>query len=560
VSGAPGSVLGTDVYLDKVDLIAQHVRDMDLDIFLQSPNGTEIDLTSDNGGTGDHYGNPAACPGQVTTFAPWAGGGITSGTAPFIGTYTPEGAFSTFNGSNVNGNWALRVCDDATTNAGSFMYTKLHFITCPRPSALSAASATTNGATVTWTESGTATTWDLEFQPAGTAATGTPTVSGVASKPYVWTGGQQATNYQAWVRSNCGGGVSEWIGPVTFLTHLDNAAPVCVAFNIPDGGCFGSGTNSFQMPVSVSGAPGTTLGSDVFLNRVDLIVQHVFNSNVSIGLVSPSGIEINLCDGNGGSGDNFGNPAACPAQVTSFDTWAAGSITAGSAPFIGSYRPETPFSTFDGANPNGTWMLKVCDVLNGSAGSLRYVKLSFSTSLPVALTTFTATPVEEKSVRLLWTTATEHNSARFDIERSADGQHYYTIASIAAAGNSSDEHKYEWIDRKPLPAENYYRLRQIDTDGKFAYSPVRVAVIQDDNLNWLVYPNPAQASFFVENREEEGWLSLFDVAGNLVLEQPLSAGNRNTEIKTEGLPSGFYGIKIQTGNAVFSSRVVIERE
>lgn len=116
VSGAPGTS-GTDVHLEKVDLIVQHVRDADLDISLQSPNGTEIDLTSDNGSFGDHYGNPAACPGQVTSFASWAGSSITAGAPPYIGNYMPEGAFSSFNGSNANGNWTLRVCDTTSSNA-----------------------------------------------------------------------------------------------------------------------------------------------------------------------------------------------------------------------------------------------------------------------------------------------------------------------------------------------------------------------------------------------------------------------------------------------------------
>ena len=560
VSGAPGSTLGTDVYLDKADLIVQHTRDSDLDIYLQSPNGTEIDLTSDNGGTGDHYGNPASCPGQVTTFAGWAGGSVTAGTAPFIGNYTPEVAFSAFNGSNANGNWTLRVCDDASPNTGNFVYARLSFTSCPRPSGFAASSITPDGATFNWTETGTATTWEMEFQPAGTAATGTPTVSGITSKPYIWTGAQQATGYQAWVRSNCGGSVSEWIGPVSILTPVDNAAPACITFNMPDGGCIGSATNSIQVPVLVSGAPGTTLGSGVYLNRVDLIIQHTFDSQVTIGLRAPSGVEINLCDGNGGSGDNFGNPAACTSQVTTFDTWAAGSITAGSAPFIGSYRPETPFSTFDGANPNGTWTLNVCDELSGNTGSVRYVKLFFSTALPVALTTFTATPVEGKSVRLQWATAAEHNSARFDVERSADGQQFHTIATVPAAGNTNDEHKYERMDRTPLPAENYYRLRQVDADGTFEYAPIRVVTLPDRAASRRVYPNPAQVSFFVENDGEEGRLSLFDVAGNPVLEQALPAGSRRTEIRTEGLPSGFYSIKIQTESGVFGLKVVVERE
>ncbi|HPI06611.1 MAG TPA: proprotein convertase P-domain-containing protein [Saprospiraceae bacterium] len=553
VSGAPGSSLGTDVFIDRVELIIQHVVDMQLSIYLQSPGGAEILLSSDNGALGDHYGNPANCPNQVTAFASWASGSITAGTAPFIGTYLPEGSFSAFNGVNPNGEWLLKVCDGSSFNSGSLKYVKIFFTTCARPTGLLASVPTGVGATMNWTENGNATSWDLEFQPVGTPATGTPTVTGISTKPYVWTGGAPYTNYQAWVRSNCGGSVSGWTGPVTFTTILNNAAPVCFTTTIPDPGCL-------PVQVAVSGAPGSILGTDVFLDKVEVIVQHTRDSDVDIYLKSPNGVEIDVSSDNGGTGDHYGNPTTCPVQVTSFATWASSSITTGAAPFIGIYRPETPFSSFDGSNPNGTWALTACDGVNGTTGSLRYVKLYFTTSLPVALTTFIATPVEEKSVRLQWTTATERNSARFDLERSADGQHFYTIANVPAAGNSSDEHQYEWMDTNPLRAENYYRLRQVDFDGAFEYSPVRVAVMPDKNLNWPVYPNPAQTAFFVENGEEEGRLSLFDVAGNMVLEQALSTGGTGTEIKTEGLPSGLYGIKIQTERGVFSSKVVVERE
>jgi subtilisin-like proprotein convertase family protein len=99
-----------------VSLNINHGSDSDLDLFLQGPDGTLVELSTDNGGTGNNYGNSCA---QRTTFDDAAGTAITSGAAPFFGTFRPEGKLSDFRGkfgADVNGTWTLLVSDD-TANA-----------------------------------------------------------------------------------------------------------------------------------------------------------------------------------------------------------------------------------------------------------------------------------------------------------------------------------------------------------------------------------------------------------------------------------------------------------
>ena len=90
--------------------------------------------------------------------------------------------------------------------------------TCADPSNLSATNETTTGADLSWTENGSATTWDLEIGLQGFSPTGTPTDSGVTSNPYTWTGGSASTSYDFYVRADCGGSTSSWVGPYTFTT------------------------------------------------------------------------------------------------------------------------------------------------------------------------------------------------------------------------------------------------------------------------------------------------------------------------------------------------------
>ncbi|OUR94741.1 hypothetical protein A9Q87_03665 [Flavobacteriales bacterium 34_180_T64] len=97
----------TDV---NVTINITHTWDDDLDITLTSPTGTVVELTSDNGGQGDNYVN--------TVFDQDAATAITDGTAPFTGTFMPEGDLSTLNDEDATGDWVLTIVDDATQDGG----------------------------------------------------------------------------------------------------------------------------------------------------------------------------------------------------------------------------------------------------------------------------------------------------------------------------------------------------------------------------------------------------------------------------------------------------------
>lgn len=91
-----------------------HTHMADIDIFLIAPSGTEIELSTDNGGGGDNFTN--------TVFDDNADDSITdisSSDAPFTGSYQPEEALSALNGENAEGNWTLKIIDDAGADIGT---------------------------------------------------------------------------------------------------------------------------------------------------------------------------------------------------------------------------------------------------------------------------------------------------------------------------------------------------------------------------------------------------------------------------------------------------------
>ena len=101
-------------------LHATHTWDEDLDIYLIAPDGTSVELSTDNGSNGDNYGSSCAAR---TIFDDDAASSITSGTAPFVGTFKPEGLLAALKGKSgiaVNGTWTLRIIDDVSSDVGTF--------------------------------------------------------------------------------------------------------------------------------------------------------------------------------------------------------------------------------------------------------------------------------------------------------------------------------------------------------------------------------------------------------------------------------------------------------
>ncbi len=171
------------------------------------------------------------------------------------------------------------------------------------------------------------------------------------------------------------------------------------------------------------------------------------------------------------------------------------------------------------------------------------VKVSETVPLPLTLVSFTATSTAD-IVQLQWKTVFEQNTARFEVERSRDGRHYETIATVAAAGNSSSEQSYQCQDGQPLTPAGYYRLKMVDADHSVRYSLV-VLVRPDSKKKLAVFPNPAGSVINVSlNSTQATEIRLQDMAGTIVRKIPVEQqGYVTTAIDLSGLPTGVYLLK-----------------
>ncbi len=139
----------------------------------------------------------------------------------------------TLEGMTVGNTYYLRMWDYGNNDSGTVDFC-LEELPCNVPTGLSAANETTSGADLSWTESGAANHWDLYIVTAGSPAPDagtTPTVDNTTNNPYTWTGGAASTDYDWYVRADCGAsggsGQSDWSAKGTFTTASADAVDWC---------------------------------------------------------------------------------------------------------------------------------------------------------------------------------------------------------------------------------------------------------------------------------------------------------------------------------------------
>ena len=178
-------------------------------------------------------------------------------------------------------------------------------------------------------------------------------------------------------------------------------------------------------------------------------------------------------------------------------------------------------------------------------------------ALPVTLLNFEIRKLNAKTAELSWQTATEINNKGFEVQRSFDGNSFTTVQFIKGAGNSSDRTDYVIPDVPGKKGRVYYRLNQIDFDGKGKLSPIVSAMFDlPENIN--VYPNPAYQQFTVEGVENYKRIQILDAAGR-ILKEINTNGQYRVTINPEGLKSGIYLLRMINEKASEIIKLVISR-
>ena len=171
-----------------------------------------------------------------------------------------------------------------------------------------------------------------------------------------------------------------------------------------------------------------------------------------------------------------------------------------------------------------------------------------ASTLPLQWLNFTGKKINGQSL-LEWKTDNETNTSDFVIERSRNGSLFEFIGNRVAA-STNGIHSYSFTDVQPLQGTNFYRLKQVDRDGRFTYSNIIRLSFDDSGKPLLVYPNPADGYVNLDftGKKETVTIQLYDAAGRLV--KSGSTSNQSPlRIELANLPAGKYYVQVSDGES-----------
>ena len=328
-------------------------------------------------------------------------------------------------------------------------------------------------------------------------------------------------------------------------------------------------------PVTISSAANPlTLTKTV--NKINFFPNEVATFTVTIGNPSAYAVSINRITDqipagftftaiNGTSQVTAATSTSVPAaSSTGTITFNAGSTGTGASTYlvpaggtlILKYTATAP--GYASSNLSGTANAYIGTFSIGNATTT----VNVTATLPLTLLSFNGEWMNDR-VQLRWVTTNEQNTARIDIERSAGNGAFIKLGEKMAAGYSTTDISYEFMDYAPSTELNKYRLKMIDKDGRINYSPV-IALKGKVSISsmYSAFPNPFKGSIMVSLEvtvSQLTQLQLFNATGQLVATENFSLvkGRNNVLMQNlDKLPHGIYTIRLKTKGDNLSQMII----
>lgn len=183
-------------------------------------------------------------------------------------------------------------------------------------------------------------------------------------------------------------------------------------------------------------------------------------------------------------------------------------------------------------------------------------------ALAVDLVTFTGKEYGKSNI-LNWQTAREIAHDFFVVEASTDGKNFIALGQLDGVGNTRTSQTYDFIDESPLAKRTFYRLQQVNLDGKVTYSDVIIIERTADFQLQIrrIVPNPVAENArlqFVSNSTQSVDYQVIGLNGQLKIQQTIAAqvGNNEVPVATADLAAGIYFVVLTQGNQTVSYRFV----
>lgn len=184
-------------------------------------------------------------------------------------------------------------------------------------------------------------------------------------------------------------------------------------------------------------------------------------------------------------------------------------------------------------------------------------------TLPVSWLSMSAEKSGAQSAIIKWSTANELNNNYFEIERSTDGSRYTAIGRVAAGKNPNSVQQYSFNDVRLPMGTFFYRIKQMDKDGRFSFSQTAQVTIDANGISWILVPNPAsdEAAILFNKVLTGVQVTVTDANGRVVFsksENTVAAG-ASMRLPANSLAKGVYLVKVISGGNTDVQKLVITK-
>lgn len=327
--------------------------------------------------------------------------------------------------------------------------------------------------------------------------------------------------------------------------------------SIPDGGgtCGTDGTPAVSsISVPLSGTIGTP--SDVTIN---VNMTHAYMGDLRVELVAPDASSCILMNHVGATVCEGSSSTLTSANTLSFNATYLTPIPSATSPVpSGNYAPTSSaafpavgnLTTFlTGKSVSGTWSLRAIDNYGTFVGTIDSWNMVFgATALPLELLSFTGSTKGNYN-HLHWASGLEKDIAAIELERNINGTRFELIRSFLPQGSYS---QYECSDPIQFDGVALYRLKIVERDGGFSYSPVvKLASASGMGNKTTITPNPVKGNVVSLRAGEEsvgGTAQLLNSVGQVL--QRIAILTSNQSIDISAYPPGVYYIKLDQGESI----------
>jgi len=306
--------------------------------------------------------------------------------------------------------------------------------------------------------------------------------------------------------------------------------------------------SSFDLYIDTDGNPasGFLSGGYPAGSGAELLIQGDVSSTGNVNIYAGSGTDWawNWSTGYGTSEINFSALVALTGKkAIEFSVKKS---------FLGTIGSNIGFALINRVEWTATGSIPTVD-LGGS-----YLQISTADVLPVKLVNFTA-KADGNLARLNWQTASEQSNKNFFIYRSGDNRIFPKIGELQGKGTTQTANFYTFYDKQPLNGNNYYKLTQVDLDGKETELGVEVLNFSLSATKVNIAPNPTQNKtdiWFAESKYTS--LILTGIEGKVLQKANLKPSENKFELDLSNYPSGIYFVKL-TGNGDSDVQKIIKQ-